>query len=250
MELELLKEIGLTDSEIKVYIALLELGSSSKGPIVDKSHVASSKIYELLEKLMQKGLVTQVLKSNVKYFEVAPPKRLLDYMTEKKKSLEAKEKELEALIPQLELKRSMVGIESETQVFKGIKGADTAFEDILITLKKGDELLVLGFSETTEDFQKFLIRFHNKRASKGIKFRAIFGVKLKKMVDEINKMPFSKCRLSTEEEERLVGHLIYKDKVLFSMPLDNLWIQIKNKRLADAFRSQFEKQWIQLKKVK
>ena len=65
MELELLKEIGLTDSEIKVYIALLELGSSSKGPIVDKSHVASSKIYELLEKLMQKGLVTQVLKSNV-----------------------------------------------------------------------------------------------------------------------------------------------------------------------------------------
>ena len=77
MEFELLKEIGLTDSEIKVYVALLEIGSSSKGPIVDKSGVASSKIYELLEKLMQKGLVSQVIKSNVKYFEAAPPKRLL-----------------------------------------------------------------------------------------------------------------------------------------------------------------------------
>jgi sugar-specific transcriptional regulator TrmB len=249
MELELLKEIGLTDSEIKVYIALLELGNSSKGHIVDKSGVASSKIYELLEKLMQKGLVSQVIKSNVKYFEAASPKRLLDYMSEKKKNLESKEKELEALIPQLEIKRSMAGIESETQMFKGIKGASTAFEDILTTLKKGDELVVLGFSETTDDFQKFLIRFHNKRSSKNITLRAIFGVKLKNMITELNKMPHSECRLSSDEEIP-VAYLIYKDKVLFSMPLDTLWIQIKNKRLADSFRLQFEKQWAQLKRVK
>ncbi|MBI2665760.1 hypothetical protein HYX12_04015 [Candidatus Woesearchaeota archaeon] len=50
MDIDLLRNIGLTDSEIKVYLALLELGSSTKGPIVDKSRVASSKIYELLEK--------------------------------------------------------------------------------------------------------------------------------------------------------------------------------------------------------
>jgi len=53
---------------------------------------------------MQKGLVSQVIKSNVKYFEAASPKRLLDYMSEKKKNLESKEKELEALIPQLEIR--------------------------------------------------------------------------------------------------------------------------------------------------
>ena len=45
MDLQLLRNIGLTDSEIKVYFALLELGSSSKGPIVNESKVASSKIY-------------------------------------------------------------------------------------------------------------------------------------------------------------------------------------------------------------
>ena len=51
---ELLEEIGLTKSEIKVYLALLELGSSTTGPIVDKSKASSSKIYEILDKLMQK----------------------------------------------------------------------------------------------------------------------------------------------------------------------------------------------------
>ena len=243
MKFELLKEIGLTGSESKVYVALLELGSSSKGPIVEKSGVASSKIYELLEKLMHKGLVSQVLKSNIRYFEAAPPKRLLDYMSDKKKDMERKEKELESLIPQLELKRSMTGFESETQVFKGIKGSGTAFEHILTTLNKGDELLVLGFSETSNEFQQFLIRFHNKRASLGIKLRAIFGEKLQKMINELNKLPFSDCRVSLTETEKPVAYLIYKDNVLFSMPLDRLWIQIKNQRLADSFRNQFETSW-------
>ena len=45
---ELLEEIGLTKSEIKVYLALLELGSATSGPIVDKSGASSSKIYEIL----------------------------------------------------------------------------------------------------------------------------------------------------------------------------------------------------------
>ena len=96
MNLELLRNIGLTDSEIKVYLALIELGSSTKGPIVDKSKVASSKIYELLEKLMQKGLASYVIKSGVKYFESAPPLRLLDYIKEKESKLKQQEQQLQS----------------------------------------------------------------------------------------------------------------------------------------------------------
>ena len=57
MNTEILQEIGLTKSEINVYLALLELGSSSTGKIVDKSKAASSKIYEILDRLMQKRIV-------------------------------------------------------------------------------------------------------------------------------------------------------------------------------------------------
>ena len=173
MNIELLKNIGLTDSEIKVYLALLELGSSSKGPIVDKSKVASSKIYKLLEKLVQKGLVSSVVKSGVKYFEAAPPSRILDYLKEKEARLKEQEKELEKLVPDLELKRSMAGIGSETQVFKGMKGAQTSFDDILKELKKGDEYYVLGISKLTPHFERFVVNFHKKRAKLGIKCRII-----------------------------------------------------------------------------
>src|SRR3989338_9530080 len=121
MDTKLLENIGLTQSEIKVYLALLELGSTTKGPIVDKSGVASSKVYELLEKLNQKGLVSSVIKSGVKYFESATPSRILDYIKEKESVLKDQEIQLEKILPTLELRRSMKSIGSEVQVFRGIK---------------------------------------------------------------------------------------------------------------------------------
>ena len=54
METKTLKGIGLTDSEIKVYFALLELESSTVGKIIEKSRVPDSKIYSILEKLKEK----------------------------------------------------------------------------------------------------------------------------------------------------------------------------------------------------
>ena len=52
---ELLAEIGLTKSEIAVYFALLEIGSSTTGPIIKEAGIASGKAYLILDKLLEKG---------------------------------------------------------------------------------------------------------------------------------------------------------------------------------------------------
>ncbi|RMD45562.1 TrmB family transcriptional regulator, partial [Candidatus Pacearchaeota archaeon] len=53
----LLKEIGLTNGETKVYLSLIKIGESTVGPIAKKSGVSLSKIYEILNNLIKKGLV-------------------------------------------------------------------------------------------------------------------------------------------------------------------------------------------------
>jgi sugar-specific transcriptional regulator TrmB len=45
MNTDILEELGLTKTEIKVYITLLELGSSSAGIILDKSKLPNSTIH-------------------------------------------------------------------------------------------------------------------------------------------------------------------------------------------------------------
>ena len=142
---ELLEEIGLTKSEIKVYLALLELGSSTTGPIVEKSGASSSKIYEILDKLIQKGLASFVVEAGTKRFEAADPKRILDYLKEKEAKLKKQEKEIEKILPELELKKTMAKYRSEAKVFKGVKGGETAFKYLINSMTKKDEWI--GFRE-------------------------------------------------------------------------------------------------------
>ena len=243
METELLKNIGLTDSEIKVYLALLELGSSTKGPIVDKSRVASSKIYELLEKLIQKGLVSYVIKERIKYFEAAPPKRILDYVKEKEESLREQERKLQELIPSLELKRSMAGIGSETQVFKGIKGAKTSFDDILNELKKGDEYYVLGISKFTPHFERFVVDFHKRRSKQGIKCKIIVNELATDIGKKLELIKLTKVKYLQKELFTPVVFIIYKDKTLISISLDEIFVQIRSKNLSDGLRAYANYMW-------
>jgi len=87
MNLEIFREIGMTSGEARVYETLLNLGFSSTGQIINQSGITSSKVYIILEKLEKKGLVSHVIKNNVKHFQIADPKRLLDYMEEKNPKL-------------------------------------------------------------------------------------------------------------------------------------------------------------------
>ncbi len=238
-----LKEIGLTDSEVKVYLALLEIGSSSKGNIVKISKVASSKIYELLDKLIEKGLVSYVIKSGTKYFEAADPKRILDYVNEKERKIKKQKQEIEAILPELELKRSMAGIGSETQVFKSMKGAKTSFDDILNELKKGDEYYVLGISEFTPHFERFVINFHKKRAKQGIKCKVIVNEVAKEIGEKLSKIKLTKIRYLQKELFTPFVFIIYKNKTLISIGLDEIFIQIKSENLAEGLKNYANYMW-------
>lgn len=237
MDLELLKAIGLSDSEVKVYLSLLDLGSSSKGPIVDKSGVASSKIYELLEKLAQKGLVSIVMKSGVKHFEAAPPHMLLEYLREKEETLAQQKAELERLLPELEMRRSLAGIGSETQTFKGMKGAKTSFEDILETLSEGEEYYVLGISKFTPHFERFVLNFHRRRAKRAIKCKIIVNETAKEIGEMLERIPLTSVRYVKKELFTPVVFIVYKDTTLISIGLDEVFIQIRSQNLAEGMQA-------------
>src|SRR3989338_10941265 len=79
-----LSNVGLTDSESKVYLALLSLGDSTRGEIVNESGIAGSKVYEVLDKLYRKGLVAKYLKDKILHFKPANPMQLITYLNEKK----------------------------------------------------------------------------------------------------------------------------------------------------------------------
>ncbi|EPZ54575.1 sugar-specific transcriptional regulator TrmB family protein [[Clostridium] sordellii ATCC 9714] len=63
-KINLLNKIGLTDSEAKVYLALVQNGSLSGYEASKMSLVPRSKIYNVLESLVSKGFIIFTENSN------------------------------------------------------------------------------------------------------------------------------------------------------------------------------------------
>ena len=87
MNLEILKEAGLTHNEALVYKALLELGPSLAGQISRKTGLHRRTVYDVTEMLIKKGVIGYILKNNRRLFEASSPKIFLDVVKEKENTI-------------------------------------------------------------------------------------------------------------------------------------------------------------------
>ena len=71
-----LKELGLTDNESKVYLALLQFGTLSPTKLAEKTGLHRSYIYDTLERLLERGIVNTLLLDNRKTYQAVDPKAL------------------------------------------------------------------------------------------------------------------------------------------------------------------------------
>ena len=236
-----MQDLGLTEREVKVYLALLDTGSTTVGPLVKKSGIPNSKIYETLEKLISRGLVTYVIRAGKKNFQPCKPKVLLNILEEKKRGLR------EAL-PKLELKYKLSARPQSAQVFEGIKGAKEALNNVLDELKRGETYSVFGVEEELQmpDFISFINKHHLKRYEKGVKVRIIFEKKSKKTVK--TKYCVKGASIRYTKESTPTGVFVYKDKVMtFIWGERPTVFVIQSQQHADRYNEFFKAVWTKAK---
>jgi len=245
MKISILEKAGFTKGEIRLYLALLELGETTTGPIINKSRISSSKVYEILDKLIQKGLVSYITKDKTKYFQPTSPSKIKEYLQNQKKDFEETKKQIENMLPELEAKYKSSEESQTTAVYEGFEGIKTVFNQILSTLKKGDEYYVFTLDEeaTSEELRLFFLNYHIKRIERGIKVKLLSNSKLKKELK--NKYP--NYQLS---ERRFIEHafpngvFIFKNHVLHFMykPKSTLFV-IKSTQNYESYKKFFLELW-------
>ena len=104
MNEDILLEIGLTKSEAALYMALLEIGSTTTGPLLKQACIASGKAYVFLDRLVEKGLVTHSTQSGTRYYQAKDPERLLVYFEEKQEQVRITGEKLKKLVSRLKEK--------------------------------------------------------------------------------------------------------------------------------------------------
>ncbi len=249
-----LREIGLTAGEIRVYLALSSLGCSSVGSIMKDAKISGSKVYEVLDRLAEKGLVSFIIKNGVKYFEAESARRIIDYLQAKEKAIQEQEKIITTILPEILMKQQKVnqGDRNSVKVYTGFEGLKTANEDIIQTLKKGEEWLSMGLSSQPKAWEIYFTKRQNVRAEKGIKHKHLLNEKYKQLVDERGKLRFTEFRFLPKSFEMPTSIEIYQNKVIIMILVfeDPLAIMIESKAVAESFRKYFSILWKFGKKVK
>jgi sugar-specific transcriptional regulator TrmB len=248
MNLELLSKIGLSENEIKVYISLLKLGRTTSTPIVKESKVSNSKVYQTLEKLIRKGLVSYVVKNNRKNFQAAEPKRLLFLLQEKKETISKQEDELNKFLPEIKKLINLKNKNQETTIFEGLEGLESAIDELLEALKEKETcyLLLTNNYLGNKAFMSFLDKFHKKRMAAKINIKILTGKQSGKLLRQRKKFKGESIKFS--DQKIPVETFIYKGVVMFLNWDNSSAFVIRSQSNFEHYKKFFEDIWKKAKK--
>src|SRR3989338_2850640 len=127
-----------------------------------------SRVYDAINRLIGRGLVSHMIRNNVKYFEAADPDRLLSYIEEQKVKLNEREQAIKSIIPDLKKQASFFAPHAEAHVFVGKEGFKTIRKDVL--KHKKDLYLIGGVGKDDQFLKYFFPNFDKMRIKLGIKW--------------------------------------------------------------------------------
>ena len=153
MKTELLENLGMTKSEIKVYLCLLELNSASATEIAERSTLYRKNTYDALNRLIKKGLVGFAKVENKIIYTATDPHKLLEF-------IDIRRSEIESTLPELRKIYKSTPRYDEVTVYKGKEGLKTIFEDILKSKANYDKF---GSGEKFKQYLNFYYPQYQKK---------------------------------------------------------------------------------------
>ena len=243
MNKEILKELGLTNNEVDVYLTLLQTGSISVNTVAEKSGLHRQAVYDALDRLLEKGFVSFVVRNNKKYFQGINPEKIVGYLNEK-------EEKFKSILPELINLTKLPREDTFIEVFKGKGIVRTVYRDIIKEFqKKSGEILVTGTEEKKfleED--KIALEQHIKRLHE---LKCAERLLIKEGDTTFVEGPQTTYRWIAEQYFNPTPIFVYHNKltiIIWGNP--DYAIIIENKNLADTYRKQFNLLWKISKKIK
>lgn len=235
-----LEALGLTDNEIQAYIALLKTGESKVTELSKKADLTRTSLYEILNKLLKKGLVHMKNKSGIQIYSATEPKTLNAIMKEKMQSINS-------IIPKLE-KVYKQPSKNFVEYYEGKRGILAITQDMLNEKKP---ILVYGNHKlSAKKMQHIPFIVGKRRVEQNMKAKIIIEPTTNSFYKEEEYAKLTQIRFNKDLESVSTMTIIYGDKVaMFSQKGEIIGMLLKNKENAQTQRLIFKTLWKQSKKT-
>ena len=240
MKEQTLMDLGLSQNESKIYISLLETGSTSATKIAQKSGVHRVNVYDSLTKLKEKGLVSELSSEGKKNYQASPPQAL-------KNILKEKEIRLNKIIPELELSNNLNKNNQAVEIYESNDFIRTLF---LHFLELNQPIFAIdapsfAIQKVGKFFQEVI---HKRRAQQKQIMYHIYNRDAIDRIKFLNTLPYTHARYLDQENKNTVLTLICGNETAILILNENpdqktSNIVIKNPQIEDAYRAHFWLLW-------
>ena len=242
----ILKDYGLTDNEIKTYILLVGSNKLTAYEIAKKTKIHRSTVYDLLDRLIEKGFVTSISMEKARYYIANELSNIIF-------TLKEKESMLLSIIPKLEQLKQKI----EVKVHLSEGGEATRADDYAIynLIKSGEvnDLYIMGIAPASTAGSEAFIGQLIKEALPFVKKHKL---KYRGLVDKKYRGTYTEKRYAVLGENRFLKEMpeeattvICGDYMFLFFSSDKPYgIMIKNKLVADEFKFYFDQVWKSAKK--
>jgi sugar-specific transcriptional regulator TrmB len=241
MDVQLLKDIGLTIAQARAYQALIKRGASGAPVIAEDIGESRSNTYKLLDKLCELGLATKdANRTKVHYFPTSP-NALEQFIQKQSAEVQLRERKLKAQMPSMLDFFFAHSEQPAIRFFQGKEGIQQIFGDML---KTGQDIyLVRSPADVTFYDEAFFAMFRKKRAKLGIKTYALTPDVPSAVHDpEMDKRNlFARTWVAPDAYTGNVEWNIYGNKVaLLSYGEEAMGMIIESPQIAESFRQVFQ----------
>jgi len=234
---ENLSKLGFSPSEIKIYLHLLKEGSNYPNKISSETKVNRTNVYEALERLISKGVVSFIIKNNIKWFEAKSSKSLISLINEKEEEIVKTKNQLLKEINNLNTNQKNPTLEAK--IFVGKKGLRMIFEDILESKK--DIALFASELQFKKVFGPYFELWHKKRIEMGINQRSIFPKKFK---SKLKQRPNLSYKFVDNIFTNPTTTILYGETCIFvQWSKEPIAIKISNKEIVKSHLNYFDMLW-------
>ena len=236
-------EFGFSKNEAAVYLALLELGTTQAGPLVNMTRLHRMKVYNALEKFVDEGYCTIVRKKNIKMFTATDPSALQANI-KRKEALVAgilpNLKELQQKNDQLVDVRTLVGHEGFTNNMRDILDSTARQKDKTMRIIGGGR--GIDFYEALGSwYEDYVELCENMQIKKWLVVPAMY---LKEFKQKFGKEKNTELRSLPEGLNTPIYTRVTAEMVSFEIYQPQLFvIQIRNEVLARNYMDSFELLW-------
>lgn len=246
VELSVLKDIGLTEKEARIYLVLLELGSGTVQQIARHANLKRTGLYLILEALVKKNYIIETPSRGVKKYAPQDPELILkDFQSSERKFLD--------LLPVFNAKYFRAA-KPQVKFYEGEERLRWVYEKLIFSKK---EIYFYGFSFSSLQalFPDIPKRFEEEVIIPGRYKRVLdLVMNVKEDVHVIKKI--ARINPRVHQVRVLPKQKIFKtdnaivDDSLFIVSLEKLFcVHIKSSEIAESYKELFLFAWDHAKKI-